>query len=123
LHALKLDIVQQHGRFAKRSRDRRADRLARDRRRWRRRRRFRGRTLDLRLQLRDVHDVLDALAELRGDELHPLAQLAREQIRLVLGGFAERARVARVRVERDGRERHDREREERDYESGAEAHG
>jgi hypothetical protein len=67
--------------------------------------------------------VLDALAELRGDELHPLPELAGEQIRLVLGRFSQRARVARVRVEGHRAKRNDRQQKERDDETGAKAHG
>jgi hypothetical protein len=66
--------------------------------------------------------VLDALAEPRRDELHTLAELAREQIRFVFSRFSKRAHVAGVRIKRDRRERHDREREERDDEAGSEAH-
>jgi hypothetical protein len=67
--------------------------------------------------------VFDPLAELRGDELHSLAELAGEQIRFVLGGFPQRAGVARVRIERDRAERHDRQQKERDDETSAKAHG
>ncbi len=75
-----------------------------------------------RLQLGDVHQVLDALAELRRHELHALAELAGQQVGLALGRLAKRAYVGGVRVDGDGGQRDDRQREEGENESRAKAH-
>ncbi len=97
--------------------DRRDDGFGRAGRGQRRRRgaRFRAR-------LGDIHQPLDALAQLRGDDLHPLAELAGEKLGFAAGRFAHRPRVARVGEERHGRERDDRQEEEGDDQAKAQAH-
>ena len=75
-----------------------------------------------RTRLGHVHQALDPLAQLRGHDLHALAELAGEQLRLAARRLAHRARVTRVREERDGRQRHDRQEEERDDQTKAQTH-
>ena len=70
----------------------------------------------------DVHQPHDPLAQLRRHDLHPLAELAREQLGLAPGRFPHRPGVARVRDQRHGRQRHDRQAEERDDEAKAKTH-
>ena len=69
------------------------------------------------LQHSHVHPMLDTLAELRGAELHPLAELAGQHVGLTLGRIAQRPHVVRVREHRDGGQRHHRQQEERDDQS------
>ena len=57
------------------------------------------------------------LAELRGDDLHPLRQFAGEEIGFVLRCFAYGARTAGVGVPRHRPERHDGEREKGENQS------
>ncbi len=70
----------------------------------------------------DVHQPHDPLAQLRGHDLHPLAELAGEQLGLAPGGFTHRAGVAGVRDQRHRRQRHNRQEEERDNQAEAKTH-
>jgi hypothetical protein len=72
---------------------------------------------------RHVHEVFDALADLRRHHLHALGQFAREQLGFVLRRDMQRLEVADVRVERHGRQGDDREEKKRDDEANAQAHG
>ena len=68
-----------------------------------------------------VHQVLDALADLGRDQLHPLRQITGERLGFVAGGFPHGRGVADVGVERHGAERDDGQEEERDDEAEAKA--
>lgn len=75
-----------------------------------------------RTRCRHVHEVLDALADLRRHDLHSLGEFAGQHLGLVLRSHLQRAQVAGVGVERDGRQRHDREEEERNDEAETQTH-
>ena len=128
--AAQLDVLEQHRHLAERLRDLRLLRgEARSRRppvstvpvvasaaleRWR--------GIRLGARLGDVHQPLDALAQLRGHDLHALTELAGEQFRLAPRRLAHRAGVTEVRKERDRRQRHDRQKKEGDDQPKAKAH-
>ncbi len=131
--AAELDVLEQHRHLAERLRDLRLLRHAARRCRGRNRRCGRalgaGRRLERRCggirlgaRFRDVHQAFDTLAELCRDDLHPLRELARQQLRFAARGFAHRPRVARVGEERDRRQRHDRQKEKCDDQPETKAH-
>jgi hypothetical protein len=66
-----------------------------------------GRSPTISLSL-DIHQVLDAFADLRRHELHALREVTGERLGLVSGRFAQGCGVACVRVERHGGQRNHR---------------